>query len=33
MNNENYRLLEVSENATDEEIRASYERLKAKYNE
>ncbi len=33
MNNENYRLLEVSENATDEEIRANYERLKAKYNE
>ena len=33
MNSQNYELLQVSENATDEEIRASYERLKAKYNE
>ena len=31
--NENYRLLGVSESATDEEIKASYEALKAKYNE
>lgn len=33
MNKENYEILQVSENATDEEIKASYERLKAKYNE
>ncbi len=33
MNQENYKILEVSEFATDEEIRANYERLKAKYNE
>ena len=33
MNQENYKLLQVSPDATDEEIRASYERLKAKYNE
>lgn len=33
MNLENYQLLEVSPDASDEEIRASYERLKAKYNE
>lgn len=33
MNQENYKILEVDENATDEEIKASYERLKEKYNE
>lgn len=33
MNQENYRILEVEEDATDEEIKASYERLKEKYNE
>ena len=33
MNRENYKILEVAESATDEEITASYERLKAKYNE
>lgn len=33
MNQENYRILEVEESATDEEIKASYERLKEKYNE
>ena len=33
MNRENYELLQVDESATDEEIRESYERLKAKYNE
>ena len=33
MNWDNYRILEVEEDATDEEIKASYERLKAKYNE
>ena len=33
MNQENYKLLQVSPDDTDEEIRASYERLKAKYNE
>ena len=33
MNQEYYKILEVDENATDEEIKASYERLKAKYNE
>ena len=30
---ENYELLQVDEFATDEEIKASYDRLKAKYNE
>ena len=33
MNREHYELLQVSELATDEEIKASYESLKAKYNE
>ncbi len=33
MNSEFYKILEVDENATDEEIKASYERLKEKYNE
>ena len=33
MNQENYKILEVEESATDEEIKASYERLKEKYNE
>ena len=33
MNKENYRLLQVDENASDEEIRACYERLKEIYNE
>lgn len=33
MNQENYKILEVDESATDEEITASYERLKEKYNE
>lgn len=33
MDQENYRILQVDETATDEEIRASYERLKEKYNE
>ncbi len=33
MNQENYEILQVEESATDEEITASYERLKAKYNE
>ena len=33
MNRENYELLGVSEEATDEEIKESYDRLKAKYNE
>lgn len=33
MNNENYEILQVSETATDEEIKEAYERLKAKYNE
>ena len=33
MNKEYYELLQVSELATDEEIKASYESLKAKYNE
>ena len=33
MNLENYELLQVSESATDEEIKEAYERLKAKYNE
>ncbi len=33
MDLENYRLLGVEENATDEEIAASYQKLKEKYNE
>lgn len=33
MDLKNYTILEVEEGATDEEIKASYERLKAKYNE
>lgn len=33
MNRENYELLQVSENATDEEIKEAYERLKKKYND
>ena len=33
MDQENYKILQVEESATDEEITASYERLKAKYNE
>ena len=33
MNKENYEILQVSEFASDEEVRASYERLKNKYNE
>ncbi len=33
MDRENYEILQVSENATDEEIAASYEALKKKYNE
>lgn len=33
MNQENYKILQVDENASQEEIEASYERLKAKYNE
>ena len=33
MNQDNYEILEVDESATDEEITASYERLKEKYNE
>ena len=33
MNLQDYELLQVSADASDEEIRASYERLKAKYNE
>ncbi len=33
MSKENYEILQVPEDATDEEITASYERLKAKYNE
>ena len=33
MNKENYRILQVAEDATDEEIDASYAALKAKYNE
>lgn len=33
MNQENYRLLQVDENASDEEIKACYERLKEIYNE
>lgn len=33
MNKDNYRLLQVDENASDEEIKACYERLKEIYNE
>lgn len=33
MNRENYEILQVSVDATDEEIKEAYERLKAKYNE
>lgn len=33
MDQESYRILQVEESATDEEIRTSYERLKAYYNE
>lgn len=33
MNKENYELLQVSETASDEVIKAAYERLKEKYNE
>ena len=33
MDQESYRILQVEESATDEEIKASYERLKAFYNE
>ena len=33
MNQESYRILQVEESSTDEEIKASYERLKAHYNE
>ena len=33
MNQENYKILGVEENATDEEIRVAYETLKEKYNE
>ena len=33
MNLQNYEILQVSPDATDDEIKASYERLKAKYNE
>ena len=33
MNRENYEILQVEETASDEEIRAAYERLKAQYNE
>ncbi len=33
MNLQNYEMLQVSPDATDDEIKASYERLKAKYNE
>lgn len=33
MNQEYYKILQVDENASEEEIEASYERLKAKYNE
>ena len=33
MNTENYQILQVSDTATDEEITASYEALKKKYNE
>ena len=33
MDPENYKILQVAETATDEEIEASYQRLKAQYNE
>ena len=33
MSKENYQILQVGEDATDEEIEASYAALKAKYNE
>ena len=33
MNRENYEILQVEETASDEEIKAAYERLKAQYNE
>ena len=33
MDQENYKILQVEETATDEEIEASYQRLKAQYNE
>ncbi len=33
MDRENYEILQVSETATDEEIKEAYERLKKKYNE
>ena len=33
MNQDNYRLLQVDENASDEEIKSCYERLKEIYNE
>ena len=33
MTQENYEILQVAESATDEEVTASYERLKAQYNE
>lgn len=33
MSKENYELLQIDEFATDEEVKASYERLKAKYDE
>ena len=33
MSRENYEILQVEETATDEEVTASYERLKAQYNE
>ena len=33
MNQENYTILGVEETATDDEIKAAYESLKAKYNE
>ena len=33
MDPENYKILQVEETATDEEIEASYQRLKAQYNE
>ena len=33
MDRENYKILQVEETATDEEIEASYQRLKAQYNE
>lgn len=33
MNRDNYKILDVDESATDEEVKASYEKLKARYNE